>query len=280
MPLVTIKEILNIASSEHYAVGGFNVANMEMIIGVISAAEELKSPVILQVAESRLAYSPLNLIGPSMVAAAESAKVPVAVNFDHGKTAQKIQQALEMGFSSIMIDGSACPLLENIRITNEIIDKAAQYGASVEAEIGAVGNNEDGTHADARYTDLKDAAEFYNAAKVDALAISIGNAHGMYKCKPHLNFEILSSVHKRLPVPLVLHGGSGLDNSDIKKSIDCGISKVNIATETFDCVEKHVHGLYQNERSVTYFDLHDEEIEGAYENVKNHILMFGSKGKA
>lgn len=277
MPLITVKKLLAEAEKGNYAVGGFNVANLEMIFGVIRAAEELCSPAILQIAEIRLGPSPLEVIGPAMVAAAREAKVPVAVNFDHGTTRQKIQQALEIGFSSVMIDGSRYPFEENIRITNEIRSMAAKYGATVEAEIGSLGGNENDA---VQYTDVNEAVKFYQSAQVDALAIAIGNAHGMYKGEPHLNFEVLSAIHEKLPVPLVLHGGSGLSDSDFRTCIERGIRKVNVATATFNSVEDYVRRLYEKAQPVEYLTLHKTEIEGAYENVRRHILIFGSANKA
>ena len=143
--LVNMKTLLAEAEKGNYAVGSFSVANMEMVLGVIKAAEELKAPIILQIAEVRLKQSPLNIIGPLMVAAAKSASVPVAVHFDHGKTMEKISEALEIGFTSVMFDGSHLPLDENIAQTKRVIEKAKQYGAAVEAEIGCVGGSEDGS---------------------------------------------------------------------------------------------------------------------------------------
>lgn len=276
MPLVTMKELLLNAEKGNYAVGGFNVANMEMAMGVIQAAEELASPVILQIAEVRLSHSPLNLIGPAMVAAAKAAKVPVAVNLDHGLTLGRVQEALDIGFTSVMIDGSRFPMDKNIQITNEARKLAAKYGATTEAEIGAIHPGSESVE----YTDADEAARFYQAVQVDALAIAIGNAHGLYQGKPHLKFDVLSQIDHKVPVPLVLHGGTGISEADFKKCISLGIRKINVATATFNSVEDHVHQLYKAKNEVGYFTLHDTEIKGAYENVKHHIMMFGSAGKA
>jgi fructose-bisphosphate aldolase class II len=274
MPLVSMGKLLADAEKGNYAVGGFNVANMEMVMGVIRAAEELRSPVILQIAQIRLGPSPLELIGPAMVAAAKSANVPVAVNFDHGTTKEKIAQALKIGFNSVMIDGSALELDGNIQITNEVKALAAGYGATVEAEIGSIGEH---ANTDIQYTDVGQAVRFYQSTKIDALAIAIGNAHGIYHCTPKLNFDVLSAVHEKLQVPLVLHGGSGLSEDDFKTCIRLGMRKINVATATFGCVEGHVCHLYQNKQPIEYFTLHEAEIAGACENVKRHILIFGSQ---
>lgn len=279
--LVNMKELLADAEKGNYAVGSFSVANMEMVLGVLKAAEELKAPVILQIAEVRLKQSPLEVIGPLMVAAAKNAPTPVAVHFDHGKTMKKISQALEIGFTSVMFDGSHLPLDENIKQTNEVIKKAKEYGAAVEAEIGCVGGSEDGSEDIAiNCTKPEDAVRFERETGVDALAIAIGNAHGNYKSTPKLRFDILEEVDALTKTPLVLHGGTGITPDDFVKCSKTGIKKINIATATFDMVEKTVHSCY-NENSINgYYDLQAAEVEGAYQNAKRHILIFGTDNKA
>ena len=279
--LVNMKELLSDAENGNYAVGSFSVANMEMVLGVLKAAKELKAPVILQIAEVRLKQSPLEVIGPLMVAAAKAAETPVAVHFDHGKTMEKISQALEIGFTSVMFDGSHLPLEENIAQTNEVIKKARQYGAAVEAEIGCVGGSEDGSEDIAiNCTKPEDAVRFENETGVDALAIAIGNAHGNYKSTPKLRFDILEEVERITKTPLVLHGGTGITPDDFVRCSKTGIKKINIATATFDMVEKTVHDCY-NENSINgYYDLQAAEVEGAYQNAKRHILIFGTDNKA
>ena len=185
--LVNMRDLLADAEKGNYAVGSFSVANMEMVLGAVQAAEELNAPIILQIAEVRLKQSPLEIIGPLMVAAAKSAKVPVAVHFDHGKTLKKINQALEIGFTSVMFDGSHLPLDENIAMTNRVIESAKKYDAAVEAEIGCVGGSEDGSEDIAiNCTKPEDAVKFESETGVDALAVAIGNAHGNYKATPKL----------------------------------------------------------------------------------------------
>lgn len=279
--LVNMRDLLADAQKGNYAVGSFSVANMEMVLGVLKASEELNAPVILQIAEVRLKQSPLELIGPLMVAAAKYAKTPVAVHFDHGKTLEKITQALEIGFTSVMFDGSHLPLEENIEMTKKVIEKAEKYSASVEAEIGCVGGSEDGSEDIAiNCTRVEDAVKFEKETVVDALAIAIGNAHGNYKSTPKLRFDILEEVEKNTNVPLVLHGGTGITPDDFVKCSHKGIKKINIATATFDSVENTVCRCY-NEGSIRgYYDLQSAEVQGAYENVKKHILIFGTEGKA
>ncbi|MGG7178008.1 class II fructose-bisphosphate aldolase [Clostridium paraputrificum] len=281
MSLVNMRELINKADKEGYAVGAFSVANLEMVMGAIRAAEELNSPIILQIAEVRLNYSPLHLIGPLMIGAAKKAKVPVAVHFDHGLTEEKISEALEIGFTSVMIDGSKNSLEENISITKKIVKKAEAYGAAVEAEIGIVGGSEDGSEdIKMKYTDVLEAKRFFEETKVDALAVAIGNAHGLYKFEPKLNLQRLKEIDSVIEVPLVLHGGTGITAVDFKNSIKYGIRKINVATATFNSVESKVYDLYKYKENRDYFKLHTTEVLGAYENVKKHIEIFGSKMKA
>lgn len=279
--LVNMRELLADAMDGNYAVGSFSVANMEMVLGVLKAAEELKAPVILQIAEVRLKQSPLEVIGPLMVAAAENASTPVAVHFDHGKTLEKITQALDIGFTSVMFDGSHLPLEENIEFTNKVISVADEYDAAVEAEIGCVGGSEDGSEDIAiNCTKTEDAVRFETETQVDALAIAIGNAHGNYKSTPNLRFDILEDVEKNTDVALVLHGGTGITPEDFVRCSHTGIKKINIATATFDSVEKTVSSWYNDGKIKGYYDLQAAEVEGAYQNAKKHILIFGSDNKA
>lgn len=279
--LVNMRDLLEDAQHGNYAVGSFSVANMEMVLGVLKAAKGLNAPVILQIAEVRLKQSPLEIIGPLMVAAAENADTPVAVHFDHGKTIEKITQALDIGFTSVMFDGSHFPLDENIDMTKEVIALADEYDAAVEAEIGCVGGSEDGSEDIAiNCTKPEDAVRFENETGVDALAIAIGNAHGNYKSTPKLRFDILEQVEKLTDTPLVLHGGTGITPDDFVRCSKTGIKKINIATATFDSVEKTVHNCYNNNSINGYYDLQSAEVEGAYQNAKRHILIFGSDNKA
>lgn len=278
--LVNMRDLLADAEKGNYAVGSFSVANMEMVLGVLKAAKELSAPVILQIAEVRLKQSPLELIGPLMVAAAENADTPVAVHFDHGKTLEKIEQALDLGFTSVMFDGSHLPLDENIEMTKKVMAMAEEYDASVEAEIGCVGGSEDGSEDIAvNCTKPEDAVRFESETGVDALAIAIGNAHGNYKSTPKLRFDILQRVEEITDTPLVLHGGTGISPEDFVKCSKTGIKKINIATATFDMVENTVHNCYNRDSIKGYYDLQAAEVEGAYENAKKHILIFGTDGK-
>ncbi len=281
MPIVNMSTLLSKAREGGYAVGSFSVANMEMVLGVLKAVEETKSPAILQIAEVRLNHSPLEIIGPLMVAAAMNASVPVAVHFDHGKTTEKIKQALEIGFTSVMFDGSHLPFEENVSQTAEVKKLAAEYKADCEGEIGCVGGSEDGSEDIAiNCTAPAQALEFYEKTNVDALAVAIGNAHGNYKQTPKLRFDILEQTASLVGAPLVLHGGTGILPDDFRKCISLGINKINIATATFDSVEQSVRAAYENAEIKDYYDLQTAEVDGAYKNAMKHIEIFGCSNKA
>ena len=275
--LVTMKELLEEASRSGKAVGGFNVGNMEMVAGAVQAAEKTETPVILQIAEKRLQASPLNLMAPMMVQAAKDAKVKVAVHLDHGLTFEVIKQALDFGFSSVMFDGSEYSLEENIRRTKEVKELAARYGASLEAELGAVGGNEGNGDKAVSYTNPDDAELFFNAVGMDALAVAIGNAHGHYTSVPQLRFDVLEEIHQRIRVPLVLHGGSGISFEEFRKTIGHGIRKINIATASFDAMTEADREYLEKNPDGNYFGLSSSGIKGVYENVMKHIHVFNNE---
>lgn len=281
MPLVNMKTLLKNAQKGGYAVGSFSVTNLEMIQGVVKAAEETKSPIILQIAEVRLNHSPLHIIGPAMLSAAKNASVPVAVHLDHGTTLECIGEALRLGFTSVMFDGSHLPFEKNVEMTKEVVSMAKPYGAAVEAEIGCVGGSEDGSVDIAMRCTSPDQAEiFAERTGVDALAIAIGNAHGFYKDAPELRFDILESVKNKVEIPLVLHGGTGISEDDFIRCHQNGIKKINIATATFAAAERKVREGYEKGEIKGYYDMHVRQIEGAYENAKKHMEIFYSVGKA
>lgn len=275
MSLCNMKTLLAGARTDGKAIGAFNVGNMEMILGAVKAAEELNSPIIMQLAEKRLPHSPLDLMAPMMVNAAKHAKVDIAVHFDHGVSVQNISKVLEYGFTSVMFDGSLFPLKENILKTRDIISLAKRYGASVEGEIGVVGGNEGGTvdHM-IEYTRPEDALTFFTEANPDALAIAIGNAHGNYAVAPKLRFDIVEETAKLVDAPLVLHGGTGLMEEDFKTAIRLGIRKVNIATSCYDALTLEAKNYLDRTPSPNYFGLNEAMIEGFYNRVKQHISLF------
>ena len=281
MALVTLCDILHKADCSDYAIGSFNVLNMEMVIGTIKAAEDTHSPVIMQVAEPRLKHAPLQLIGPIMLAAANQAKVPVAVHLDHGSSISIIRQALELGFSSVMYDGSHLPLAANIARTNEVLQLARTYGASMEAEIGRVGGSEDNSQdIEMVVTQVKDAQRFFECTGVDALAVAIGNIHGIYKKEPNLQFGRLADLNQAVAAPLVLHGGSGISAADFRECIRLGIKKINVQTATLSRISSSITQLVQECETVDYFDLHQIMVDATYNSVKEHIAAFKSENRA
>lgn len=180
------------------AIGAFSVGNMEMVMGAVKAAEELETPIILQIAEVRLKSSPLELMGPMMISAAENANVDIAVHLDHGLNVKTVEQALDIGFTSVMLDGSLLPIEENIKTVKGVVETAKEYGATVEAELGVVGGNEgEGKSHKILCTNPDDAKRFCDETGVDALAVAIGNAHGNYPVLPELRFDVLEEIHKK-----------------------------------------------------------------------------------
>lgn len=274
--LVTMKELLIKAEKENIAIGAFSVGNMEMVMGVLRAAEELNTPVILQIAEKRLGCSPLELMAPMMVSAAKNANVQVAVHLDHGLTLDCIKKALAYGFTSVMLDCSLKPLNENIEITKEVVKLAREYGATVEAELGVVGGNEGDTEEHIiTCTDPQTAKQFCKETGIDALAVAIGNAHGNYPVLPELRFDVLEEIHNLTDIPLVLHGGTGITAEMFRRAISLGIRKINIATASFDALTASAKEYLSDGEN--YFTLSEKMVQGVYHNVKKHINIFNNK---
>lgn len=233
MPLVTTNEMLKKAQEGHYAVGAFNVENLEMVMAVIKAAEEMNSPVIMQTTPSTVKYAGLDLYLAMVKTAAQNAKVPVAMHLDHGNSFDLAMQALRTGYTSIMIDGSHESFEDNIALTRRVTDACLPSEISVEAELGKVGGKEDDLEAenDSPYTDPAQAKEFAERTNVTSLAVAIGTAHGLYQGTPKLDLDRLSAIHDVVSIPLVLHGASGVPDDAVRESIKRGICKVNFATE-------------------------------------------------
>ena len=277
--LVNLKEVLPAAQKGGYGVGLFNTTDTDMLQAVIDAAEELNSPVIVGTAEILLPYGELKLIAPAVVAAAKRAKVPVVVHYDHGLTFGRCMEALQLGFTSVMFDGSVKKYDENIAETREVVKIAHAFGATVEGEIGHVGQAASGDdRAEDMYTTVDEALAYYNATGVDALAVSFGTAHGVYKSKPKLNLTRLGEIHKAVNVPLVLHGGSGLSEEDFKNSIKNGVAKVNIFT---DMELAGVRAMQEGiAAGLDYLEIRNRKVEAIRETVKEKIRIFGSVNKA
>lgn len=232
MPLVTSKKMLSDAQKGGYAIGAFNVENMEMVKAVIAAAEELKAPVILQTTPSTVKYGTLETYAAIVKAEAAKATVPVCLHLDHGNSFELAVQAINVGYTSVMIDGSGMGFEENIALTKKVVDVANACGIPVEAELGKIGGKEDDLETDAdTNTNPAEAKEFAERTGVSSLAIAIGTAHGFYEGTPVLDKNRVAEVRAVVEAPLVLHGASGLSDADVRECIEKGMCKVNFATE-------------------------------------------------
>lgn len=251
--LVTVNDIIGLCEAAGTAVGSFNTPNLESILAVIGAAEELDVPVIIQHAEGHESIMPLDIIGPIMLDLAKKAKVPVAVHLDHGETLNYIYRAISMGFTSVMYDGSTLPFEENVANTRLVVNMAKQTGASVEAEIGCMGRRESGarssnaSEADPQkiYTDPEEAKCFVESTGIDTLACSFGTTHGVYISKPHLDFSVVENVRKLAHIPVVMHGGSGVSREDFQTAIKKGVRKINYYTYMALAGGNNIAGQFQ-----------------------------------
>ncbi len=232
--LVNSNEMLNKAKKEHFAVPHFNINNLEWTKYILEECNELKVPVILGVSEGAAKYmGGFNIIS-SMVKAMIvdlNIKIPVCLHVDHGSSKEVCIKAIDAGFTSVMIDASRYALEENIRITKEVVDYAHEKGVSVEAEVGHIGGSEDNITNRSTNATLEDCLVLYRNTNIDSLAPALGSVHGFYKGEPNLDFETMNIINNNLPIPLVLHGGTGIPNDKIKQAISCGISKININTD-------------------------------------------------
>ena len=269
--LVTLNEVLRPAKKNHYAVGLFNAVNLELARGIINAAECTRSPVIMGTAEVLLPYGPLEEVSYYLIPMAKKASVPVVVHLDHGLSYDLCIKALDLGFTSVMYDGSTLSTEENIANTKLAVEYAKKTGASVEAEIGSMGAGESGTgHAASIYTDPDEAVKFVAETKVDALACAFGTAHGFYKDAPKLDFERLSKINSLIDVPIVMHGGSGVSEEDYREVIARGVRKVNYYTYMAKAGAEAV-----SEKKYTQFhDVLLDAEKAMKENVKSAIAVF------
>lgn len=277
--LVNLNDVLRPAQQGHYAVGLFNTTDTDMLQAAIEAAEEMRAPIIIGTAQVLLPYGELQLIAPSVIAAAKRAKVPVVVHYDHGLTFDRCMEALQLGFTSVMYDASAKPYDQNIQETREIVRIAHAFGATVEGEIGHVGNADGSDPAgDDRYTTVAEAMDYRNDTGVDALAIAIGTAHGAYKTAPKLSFERLREIREKVDTPLVLHGGSGLTDEDFRKAVQGGIAKVNIFTDL--CLAGMEAERQALEQGMEYLPARNLKKDAIREAVMRKMALFGCQGKA
>ncbi len=282
MALVTSKQMLLDAQKGGYAVGAFNVENMEMVKAVIAAAEELQAPVILQTTPSTVKYGTLKTYQALVAAEAEKAGIPVCLHLDHGSSFELAVRAIQAGYTSVMIDGSHEDFEQNITLTKKVAEVAKACGVTVEAELGKVGGKEDdlGAEGDTN-SDPAEAREFVERTGVDSLAIAIGTAHGFYADTPVLDKERVSEVRSLVSIPLVLHGASGLRDEDIRECVQRGMCKVNFATElrvAYTDAGKKL--IAENPDMFDPKKLGGVGMEAVKELVKNRILVCGCDHKA
>ena len=274
--LVTLKEILDIAEQRRIAIGAFNTPNMVTLKAVISVAEQLSEPVIIMHAQvhEEMGICRMEEIAPLMLAFARAASVPVCVHLDHGTDIEYVKRGLEIGFTSVMYDGSALSEDENTEATKYAVSLAKQTGASVEAEIGSMGAREGGAVGDESiYTDPEAAAAFVSVTGIDALACAFGTAHGFYKDKPKLDFERLSKIDSMITAPIVMHGGSGVSEDDYREVISRGVRKINYYTYMAKAGAEAISGKQ-------YSQLHDALIDAEHaiaEDVRRAICIFTGK---
>jgi tagatose 1,6-diphosphate aldolase GatY/KbaY len=280
--LSSTRELLETARRNYYAIGAFNVYNLEGVKAVVAAAEANQSPAMLQIHPSALEFGGLGLIALCLEAA-RSAKIPIAVHLDHSTKAEDIQIALDSGMNSVMADGSHLPYAQNLAFTKAMTELAHRKGAIVEAEIGRISGTEDGltvAEKEAKMTDPDQAVEFVKATEVDALAVTIGNVHGEYKSEPRLDFERLAKIRKLIEIPLVLHGASGLPAEAIDRSVQLGVCKFNVNTEVRLA---YMQSLQQGICSQSLKDLVDSmgaAIAAMQSVITDKLELFGSVHKA
>ncbi|PLS18361.1 fructose-1,6-bisphosphate aldolase, class II [Bacillus sp. M6-12] len=285
MPLVSMKDMLNQALEGKYAVGQFNINNLEWTQAILAAAEQEKSPVILGVSEGAARHMGGFKTTVMMVQGLlEDMKitVPVAIHLDHGSSFDKCKEAIDAGFTSVMIDASHHPLEENIETTSKVVEYAHSKGVSVEAELGVVGGQEDDVVADGViYADPKECEELVKRTGVDCFAPALGSVHGPYKGEPNLGFKEMEEVRDVTNVPLVLHGGTGIPTNDINKAISLGTSKINVNTENQIAFTKAVREVLNSNSEVydprKFIGPGRDAIK---ETVVGKIREFGSAGKA
>lgn len=284
--LTNLNEVLIPAKKKHYAVGLFNAVNLELARGIINAAESTGSPVIMGTAEVLFPYGPLEEVSYYLLPMAKKANVPVVIHLDHGLNYDTCIKALELGFSSIMYDCSTDSYDENVRKVKEMADIAHSYGATIEGELGHVGDNEGSAEGDSHlddpskyFTDPKMAKDYVDKTGVDALAVAVGNAHGAYKLPPKLDFERIRTIARTVDVPLVLHGGSGLTDNDFRQAIKEGISKVNIFTDiNVAAVEAEFKKFSNMNKGI--IDLIPAAVEAVKQETVKKMQLFGSVGQA
>ena len=282
--LVTGKQILQHADEHGYAVGAFNVNNMEIIQAIAQAADELRAPVILQASQGAIKYAGIEYITSLVKTTAQQIDVPIALHLDHGTDFNEIMSCIRNGFTSVMIDASKHELEENIRLTKEIVKIAHAVGVSVEAELGKIGGTEDQivvSEAEATYTDPEEARIFVEETGVDSLAIAVGTAHGVYKGEPKVDIDRIKEIDRVVSVPLVLHGSSGVPYDTLEKAVGAGIRKINIDTDIRASFAGSVKSFVaENPDEIDPRKILKPARAAMAETVKEKIKVFGSDAKA
>ncbi len=276
----TSKEMILAAQRGGYAVPAFNFENMEMVQAILAAAEETGSPVLLQTTPSTIKYMTRRQAYAMVKAEADAVRVPVSLHLDHCESYEGVCAALEAGYSSVMIDASKLDFEENIALTQKTVQAARERGVPVEAELGTVGGKEDGHSASIAYTDPAQAVDFFQRTGVDLFAVAIGTAHGFYKGEPKLDFELLQTIAGLISAPLVLHGGSGIPDEMIRKTIDLGICKVNFATELRAAMTAAVRQALEDEGIIDPKKFMGPGREAVRQLCIHKIKLCGSDGKA
>ena len=276
----TSKEMILKAREGRYAVPAFNAENMEMVQAIVAAAEDMRSPVMIQTTPTTVKYITREMAYAMVKTEADRATVPVALHLDHCEKYEDVVAAMEVGYSSVMIDASKIPYEDNVAVTAKVVEAAKAFGATVEAELGTVGGKEDGHSADVIYTDPDQALDFATRTGVDIFAVAIGTAHGFYKGEPKLNFELLAKLREMIAVPLVLHGGSGVPDEMIRRTIELGISKVNFATELRAAMTAAVREALTNESMIDPKKFMGPGRSAVYDLCVHKIKLCGSDGKA
>ena len=284
MPLVSMNEFLPKAKANKFAVGHFNMNNLEFAQAIVEAAIEEKSPFIYGVSEGALKYMGIEFTVAIAEAAAKKSGLPIALHLDHGSSFEIAMKCIRAGFTSVMFDGSHYPYEENVRLTKEIVKAAHAMGVSVEGELGTIGGVEDDIsvdEAEARLANPEEAIRFYEETGVDCLAIAVGTAHGMYKGEPNIRFDIIEKVAKAIPVPIVLHGGSGVPDESIRKAIQCGVGKINVNTENQIACTDAIREVLNNDAKVYDPRKYMTPARNAMkEVVRSKIRLFGSNNQA
>ncbi|HEX7055569.1 MAG TPA: class II fructose-1,6-bisphosphate aldolase [Bacilli bacterium] len=284
MPLVSMNEFLPKAKKNKFAVGQFNINNLEFTQAITEAAMMEKSPIIFGVSEGALTYMGIEYTVAIAEAAAKKSGLPIALHLDHGSSFAVAMKCIRAGFSSVMFDGSHHPYEENIRLTKEIVKAAHAMGVSVEGELGTIGGVEDDISVDAESANLAkpdEAIRFWEETGVDALAIAVGTAHGMYKGEPKIHFDIIAEVAAHIPVPVVLHGGSGVPDDDIRKAIAAGAGKINVNTENqVACTAKIREVLGKDANVYDPRKYLGPARQAMIEVVQGKIRLFGSSNQA